>query len=130
MNTLLIKRQVFHINQKRNIKAKAHDSIDPGFMSMYLHSMCAPEFTTKCISSLYIPPIEEQHKIIRILKDSSNYTDITSVLAPSLNLLVHQRYSEFENLINALIEYETIVDKVKTIIDGASVISVGGVEDI
>lgn len=98
-------------------------SVDPTFITTYITSVCKSSHNiaeaNRCMASLYVPPIEDQWKIMKTLRAASQFVDINPILGPCMNLLVHHEHQKFEDLINAYIEYEAQIEVIKHMVADA-----------
>lgn len=105
--------------------------VDPTFINMYIGSVCKAESLgefNRCVAGLVVPPIDEQWKVMDILRKTSEVTDITGILGPCMNLLVHKRYEEYTDLVNMFIQYHAQLDAIKDMVNDAMPI-VGNIMD-
>lgn len=108
------------ILKRDRVKVKIMENIDPLFVTLYVENVCKSiheysEFN-RCISNLTVPSLEEQYKIIEILRQTNKIVDISDILGPSMNLLIHQQYDKFEELVNALINYNIALETMRELI--------------
>lgn len=106
-------------------------SVDPAFLSTYIASICGKmegPILQNCMASLYVPPLEEQFKIMDVLRNVSEMVDITPIMGSLMNLLVHGKNDEFRELLAAFLEHQTHIEKIKSMVEDAMPIIVDIVE--
>lgn len=116
----------FPINKRRVARPSqpTPSDIDPLFISLYIDHVCGDthaysEFN-RCISNLVVPPLNEQYKIIEILRQTNNIINISDIMGPCMNLLIKQQYEQFEELVNAHIAYNIALENMQALIKAST----------
>lgn len=99
------------------------ESVDPAYAILYIENVCEKArdlaATNRCISTLYIPPIEVQRRVIDILRETAMLVDISDILGPGMSLLSRGMYREYEELVNALIAYQASLENLRGLAEAA-----------
>lgn len=96
--------------------------IIPEFISTYATSVCShydPKLAEACAQHLYIPAIEKQYAIMESLRVISKHVDIHEIMGPLMNLMVHDKVDEVNQLVNTWIEYKTLTGEIQDLVSAS-----------
>jgi len=114
-----------------SVASSVASSVDPAFMMTYIGSVCGQfegPLLQNCMASLYVPPLEEQFRIMDVLRNVSEIVDVTPIMGSLMNLLVHGKDNEFKELVAAFVENQIQIEKIKSLVEDAMPIIVDIVE--
>lgn len=92
---------------------------EASFINTYITSVCKYhklEETNRCIASLVVPPIDEQEKIMHVIREVYEKVNVDDILGGLLCLLAKHDFEGFNELLNSYVELQMMTSNVSTMV--------------